>query len=406
MMSSSLDLRVRGDENQRCAQLSQYRSRVPRSLRGEYKSNYMGDVEFLDNVPLSQQKKRFGRMQEGEEEVVEEAVEGEVADGEETEPEETEGGEEPVLEPRNDAGLIDVASNIVSQCPVENGVIATTWGAIAGGPMLTGIATGLQSENIQLRELLSQSRGQYRSSRQQQVATVDNRWAATIAGDLAEMALLQGPQPPLSVGAPGTFNSTTMPRWYFLTQRERHEMTDAEIRGGMDGLILAMNINSWRNRVPNIRLSQVLDMYYSQRGVMSTDFRACNRNGLFTGIAPVATMIDQTNAFATVLDREMQLRVTLSGDAIRQFSDQAANALSSYIREILEILFRENICDLTICLLPQLLESQACLVEPRRLFPVRRISSVPAQSSSFTWTSHGRLMPSNLPWLICSIIWT
>lgn len=122
-----------------------------------------------------------------------------------------------------------------------------------------------------------------------------------------------------------------------MTQRERHEMTDAEIRGGMDGLILAMNINSWRNRVPNIRLSQVLDMYYSQRGVMSTDFRACNRNGLFTGIAPVATMIDQTNAFATVLDREMQLRVTLSGDAIRQFSDQAANALSSYIREILKI---------------------------------------------------------------------
>lgn len=162
---------------------------------------------------------------------------------------------------------------------------------------------------------------------------MDNRWAATIAGDLAEIALLQGPQPPLAVGAPGTFNSTTMPRWYFLTQRERHEMTDAEIRGGMDGLILAMNIHTWRNRVPSIRLSQVLDMYYSQRGVLSPDFRACNRNGLFTGIAPVATMSAQTNAFGTVLDREMQLRVTLSTEAISLFSDQAANALSTYIRK-------------------------------------------------------------------------
>lgn len=320
---------MRGDENQRCSQLSQYRSRVPRSL--PYRSNYKGDVEFLDNLPISEQKKRFGRMEEALDDTP--ADEEPPADGEEeVGPEETEPeGEDPVLEPRNDAGLIDIASNTVSQCPVENGVISTRWGALSGGPLLTGIATGLQSENIQITQLLSPSRGQYRSGRLG--ATVDNRWAATIAGDLAEIALLQGPQPPLSVGAPGTFNSTTMPRWYFLTQRERHEMTDAEIRGGMDGLILAMNMQNWRSRVPNIKLSQVLDMYYSQRGVMSTDFRACNRNALFTGIAPVATMVDQTNAFATVLDREMQLRVTLSGDAISTFSDQAANVLSAYIRE-------------------------------------------------------------------------
>lgn len=271
-------------------------------------------------------------MEEAFEEGGEDGEEEAAAGPEESEPEA--GDEDPVLQPRNDdAGLIDIASNTVSQCPVENGVIRTTWGAVAGGPLLTGIATGLQSENIQIRELLSQSRGQYRAGRQQLGSTVDNRWAATIAGDLAEIALLQGPQPPLQIGSPGTFNSTTMPRWYFLTQRERHEMTDAEIRGGMDGLILAMNIEAWRNRVPNIRLSQVLDMYYSQRGVMNTDFRACNRNSLFTGIAPVATMVDQTNAFGTVLDREMQLRVTLSSDAISQFSDEAANALSSYIRK-------------------------------------------------------------------------
>lgn len=34
--------------------------------------------------------------------------------------------------------LIDVASNAVSQCPVENGVIRTTWGAVAAGPLIAG----------------------------------------------------------------------------------------------------------------------------------------------------------------------------------------------------------------------------------------------------------------------------
>lgn len=34
--------------------------------------------------------------------------------------------------------LIDVASNAVSQCPVENGVIRTVWGAVAAGPLIAG----------------------------------------------------------------------------------------------------------------------------------------------------------------------------------------------------------------------------------------------------------------------------
>lgn len=34
--------------------------------------------------------------------------------------------------------LIDVASNAVSQCPVENGVIRTTWGTVAAGPLIAG----------------------------------------------------------------------------------------------------------------------------------------------------------------------------------------------------------------------------------------------------------------------------
>lgn len=41
----------------------------------------------------------------------------------------------------NNAGrsLIDVASNAISQCPVENGVMRTAWGAVAAGPLIAGI---------------------------------------------------------------------------------------------------------------------------------------------------------------------------------------------------------------------------------------------------------------------------
>lgn len=41
-------------------------------------------------------------------------------------------------------------------------------------------------------------------------------------------------------------------------------MTDAEIRGGIDGLMLGLNIIGWRTLSPFLKLSQILDMYYSE----------------------------------------------------------------------------------------------------------------------------------------------
>lgn len=245
------------------------------------------------------------------------------------------------LQPRTydeDAGLIDVASNALSQCPVENGVMRTTWGAVSVGPLIAGIAAGLMQQTVTTRELLILTRAHAGragyNARQQSQLSVDNRWAGTLAGDLAEVALLQGPMTQrISVGASGAWNSTTLPRWYFLSQRERLELTDAEIRGGIDGLIIAQNIQDWRNQASQLRLSQVLDMYYSQRGIFSSEFRSCNRRELFTRAAPIAQLQAQTIAFSTVLDREMQLRVTLTPDAIQQFASNAAQALIQYVCE-------------------------------------------------------------------------
>ncbi|XP_059608951.1 uncharacterized protein LOC132256511 [Phlebotomus argentipes] len=303
MLSTSVDTAVRGDENIRCNQLSQYRSRVPRDVEGE------------------------------------EEPEDQVEADEEPEPVEDEELEEKNFLDTDFGEQVEVTNvnTAISQCPVENGVILSQWGALSAGPVISGIAAGLSPQSVTTRELLALSREASRSQQQQQNFNVDNRWAATLSGDLSEVALRQGSAAgrTIAVGAPGTFNSTLIPRWFFLRQREFFEMTDPEIRGGLDGLIMGLNVVDWRNRYNPLKLSQVLDMYYSQRGVFERRFRACNRNSLFPEVAPVEQLRAQTTAFSTVLDRDMQLRVTLNPAGIQTFSNAAVESLSTYIPQSL-----------------------------------------------------------------------
>lgn len=352
MLSTSIERAVRNDENTVCNQLSQYRAqRVPRETNGDFRkrrsvatrNNFIGDVELMEDLNdyHSRKIKKSGRY------VAAEAMDGEMEgrDGEIEEPAPVvDDGSEVAVEQVDDAltedgearqvdeGVIDVL-NTLSQCPVENGVMRTIWGAVSVGPLITGIAAGLSPQTVAIRELLTLSRSNDQMARQVQAGFVDNRWAATLSGDLAEVALLQGPvSQQIQVGGPGGWNSTSIPRWYFLSQRDRLEMTDAEIRGDLDGLILALNVESYRSRAQNLRLSQLLDMYYSQRGVFSTNVSSCNRALNFAQVAPLTLMQAQTTAFSAVLDREMQLRVTLPTEAIQRFSEAAAEALTTYIR--------------------------------------------------------------------------
>lgn len=338
MLSTSIDRQVRNDEANVCNSLSQIRSmRIPRKRRSLIQDdNFVGDVELLqarNTHKLRSGKSGQLRMANNEnEEDDEEALDGDAPID-----------EIPIDitdELDNDDSLRNVevitAGVARSVCPVENGVIRTTWGAVSGGPLITGIAAGLEPQSVQIRDLLALSRSASQfSSRQTTTAVrVDNRWAATLAGDLAEVTLIQGPiSPNVLVGGIGGWNSTTIPRWYFLSQRDRLEMTDAEIRGGLDGLILATNIETYRSQAPQLKLSQLLDMYYSQRGVFSTNAASCNRGLLFTQVAPIETLRAQTEAFSAVLDREMQMQVTLPIASIRQFAERSANSLSTYIRK-------------------------------------------------------------------------
>ncbi|XP_052902049.1 uncharacterized protein LOC128309652 [Anopheles moucheti] len=358
MLSNSIDRRVRGDENIRCSQLSQYRAaRVPRELdfkdRSRLRSNYLGDNEMLEQPEMDRIREHIKKikhkaasvarleMDPDEDHPDEEPREAAAEEGEpQEEPvaaaaEEEETGEpleeDETLGAIGDVSLVDIASNAISACPVENGVVYTPWGSVMAGTVLAGIAAGLEPQTVQLRDLVVRS-DQYRS-RQVQSLRVDNRWAATLSGDLAEVSLLHAPSAEnnVQVGAAGAWNRTVAPRWYFLTQRENLQMTDSEIRAGIDGLLLATNIAEWRSRANNLRLSQLLDMYYSHRGVFNDTVRSCNRRDLFTTVAPMQQLREQTVAFSTVLDKEMQMPFTITQEAIMQFSDRSTDALANYI---------------------------------------------------------------------------
>lgn len=372
LLSSSIETQVRGDESTRCGQLAQFRTarmfhanEFGRKRRSAYMSrnNYLCDIEMMSELSDPKQCQRYRKQPRNRQyslktttqQPYESSDYGILGEGEGGEGGDDDLDGEPEEYPYdNNAGrsLVDVASNAVSQCPVENGVMRTTWGAVAAGPLIAGIAAGLVQQNVATMELLKLTRNYNLNRRQPLQAngngnfnrwggngnrppiqlSVDNRWAATLAGDLAEVTLLQGPMGrEMSVGAAGAWNSTTVPHWYFLSQRERLEMTDAEIRGGIDGLAIGVNVADWRRDISQLRLSQLLDMYYSNHGILSTKFRSCNRRELFNEYAQPQQLQAQGIAFSTVLDREMQLRYTLTSKNIEQFSSASAETLVNYI---------------------------------------------------------------------------
>lgn len=335
MISTSLEMHVRGDEGQRCSQLAQLRSfRVPREANHE-------DIEMLKTPEMEKVRKRlhskFGRYQNEEEQQQEEenADEDTVADDTDGEMEEEHEG----LDPEGQQGQVDGTPNSISQCPVENGVLHSPWGSFAAGTALAGIAAGLAPQTITVRELVGNDQmGQYKLARQTTGSTVDNRYAATLSGDVSESVIRQATNPTIQVGAAGAWNNTAVPHWYFLSQRDRLEQTDAEIRAGIDGLLLGLRIFQWHTQVTGLRLSQVLDMYYSQRGMFGmeqiagsdTSIRACNRRTMFSTI-PIETLRQQSIAFTAVLDGEMPSTVTLTPNSTTRIATQATNSLQTYI---------------------------------------------------------------------------
>jgi len=120
----------------------------------------------------------------------------------------------------------------------------------------------------------------------------------------------------ISSGTPprGEFNDTVCPREYtlfphpdpskevFMPSAAWSYLTEAEIRGGLDGLIIGSNIRRWSPSF-TLRLSDVLSQYYSEEGVVITgeqNFRSCDRSTLYSQSIGTANLEEQARSFAAL----------------------------------------------------------------------------------------------------------
>ncbi|XP_014261120.1 uncharacterized protein LOC106673487 isoform X2 [Cimex lectularius] len=274
---------------------------------------------------------------------------------------------------------------IESACPIENGIIYSVYGDISPGTVLAGISAGLNPQRSPPRNLYkAQPRGLRRKPTQPPdyrgrprggynppfnnggdgyggypgyggggnnpgigypsdpgygygpngvgPQDIDSKYAATLAGQLSYIALLQGPESnkQIPMGGSGNWNSTLTPKYYFLNNYYKYMVTDARIRGSLDGMILADNIQNWVSLGRgNLKLSQVLSMYYSQKGVFGTDIKACNRKGYFEKYTH--DLGEQAFSMAEVLKDDLPPSVTVKDEGIHEYTDESVQILRSYI---------------------------------------------------------------------------
>ncbi|XP_044765406.1 uncharacterized protein LOC123321735 [Coccinella septempunctata] len=206
-----------------------------------------------------------------------------------------------------------------SSCPVELGVVHTKWGEIFPGSVIAGLASGLNSQQIPMNGTSG---------------TLDSKYAATIVGDLAEAAFYQISKTggnSVHIGAEGNWNSTLEPKWYFVKSNQFLQMTDAEIRGDLDGLYLASSINDIKKVYQDIKVSQILDLYYSPRGVFNSSLRACNRKSLETFFTTTEKLIEQTTYFERLLDQVAILDSSIDPSKFKELAGLAVDSFNKYI---------------------------------------------------------------------------
>ncbi|XP_035730991.1 uncharacterized protein LOC118445508 isoform X1 [Vespa mandarinia] len=244
-------------------------------------------------------------------------------------------------------------------CPREYGVILTPYGTIAPGAVIGAIAASLQHQNVILNQLLASPAVTFtnvnynedqidliipkdqlineRSMWQQSINTsqmsIDNVWLTTIAGDLGEMAIYQGPlvEERMTLGVTGFWNSTIYPNIYYLTKNpDSYDATRAEIVGDIDGLILAHNLQTWIDNFNSLRLSQIFDMYYSDQGInFDSNIKACNRKLAFTQVTSKTILREQTHAVSYLLAYRNSVAY-ISDEALKRLINYAVDIFTNY----------------------------------------------------------------------------
>lgn len=135
------------------------------------------------------------------------------------------------------------------------------------------------------------------------------------------------------IGSKGAFNSTLVPSYYFIEKDDKNKyfFTDAEVRASLDGLILALKMKDITSKYSNIKVSQILDMYYSSRGVFSQDIRACNRVSAYKDLVNVTYLQQQTNLFGQYYNSKVTLQYSPSRENIEENTRRAIDNFVQYL---------------------------------------------------------------------------
>lgn len=175
----------------------------------------------------------------------------------------------------------------------------------------------------------------------------------------------------------------------------RWEMTDSEILAGLDGLFLAQKIAAWTNNSMRLRLSQVLDMYYSNRGLPFLSIENLEIDQTTPAMQPTASggtkptqSFTSTNIFETGSSstfRSVFETPKMHGpDDPVQFSAQDEITSACSRRKILESIDRIKLRDETYFLSQVLQFSTSSVAIPDR---VLRMNCNTAVDKFFSYTS-------------------
>ncbi|XP_020295729.1 uncharacterized protein LOC109860805 isoform X2 [Pseudomyrmex gracilis] len=256
-------------------------------------------------------------------------------------------------------------------CPQEYGVILTPYGTIAPGAILAAITASLEYQNVTLslinnwmksespndspidnstniseevdfiipKHKMIRNRSMSYLNSLESKKKLDNVWLATIAGELAEMVVNQGPivDTDMTIGATGFWNNTMRPNVYYLKSKNDYfDATRAEIVGDIDGLIIAKKIQGWIDEFYSLRLSQILDMYYTDEGItlFNENIRVCDRKKAFSHNVPKTLLDEQTFAASDVLDR-FNYHMFRTSEALKRVVDHAVTKFTDYTNNYL-----------------------------------------------------------------------
>ncbi|XP_039275813.1 uncharacterized protein LOC111043364 [Nilaparvata lugens] len=170
---------------------------------------------------------------------------------------------------------------------LERECLFSRYGSVKAGVVIAGIAAGLQPQTVSKSNLIEKrSMSQMSPSYPTDSGAlgVSNTWAATLSGEIAEVVILEGPTDlnNMRVGVTGGWNSTLVPKYYLLNDGKDGAVTETDIRGGVDGYIMGNNIRALNDFTGgSLKLSQLLEMYYSEQGVFDTSFKGCKRKQKF-----------------------------------------------------------------------------------------------------------------------------